>query len=69
VFLIGGEEDAGAQAAMREIAELFAGARLEIVPEAGHLLFFEHAAAYNRLIEDFLAEKLLGRDTLDVFFS
>ena len=69
VFLIGGEEDAGAHAAMREIAGLFEGARLEIVPETGHLLFFEHAAAYNRLIEDFLAEKLMGRDTLDVFFS
>jgi 3-oxoadipate enol-lactonase len=66
VFLIGGEEDAGAHAAMREIAELFAGARLEIVPATGHLLFFEHAAAYNRLIEGFLAQTLLGRDTPEV---
>jgi 3-oxoadipate enol-lactonase len=69
VFLIGGEEDAGAQAAMHEIAELFEGARLEIIPDTGHLVFFERAAAYNRLIEDFLAEKLLGRDTLDVYLS
>jgi pimeloyl-ACP methyl ester carboxylesterase len=66
VFLIGGEEDAGAHAAMREIAELFEATRLEIVPETGHLLFFEHAEAYNRLIEDFLAQKLLGRDTAEV---
>jgi pimeloyl-ACP methyl ester carboxylesterase len=50
-------------------AELFEGARLEIIPDTGHLVFFEHAAAYNRLIEDFLAEKLLGRDTLDVYLS
>jgi 3-oxoadipate enol-lactonase len=69
VFLIGGEEDVGAHAAMREIADLFENARLEIVPDTGHLVFFEHAAPYNRLIEDFLTEKLLGRDTLDAFLS
>jgi 3-oxoadipate enol-lactonase len=69
MFLIGGEEDVGAHAAMREIAELFEGVRMEIVPETGHLVFFEHAADYNRLIEDFLTEKLLGRDTPDTFLS
>lgn len=63
VFLIGGEEDTGAHAAMREIAGLFEGARLQIVAGTGHLLFFEHAEAYNRLIGDFLAQTLLGRDT------
>ena len=69
VFLIRGEEHAGAHAAMREIADLFENARLEIVPGTGHLVFFEHAAPYNRLIEDFLTEKLLGRDALDAFLS
>jgi pimeloyl-ACP methyl ester carboxylesterase len=54
---------------MREIADLFEGARLEMVPETGHLVFFEHAPAYNRLIEDFLTEKLLGRNALDAFLS
>jgi pimeloyl-ACP methyl ester carboxylesterase len=69
IFLIGGEEDADAHAAMREIADLFEGARLTMVPESGHLVFFEQAVAYNGLIEAFLTEKLLGRDTLDVYSS
>jgi 3-oxoadipate enol-lactonase len=69
VFLIGGEEDADAHAAMREIADLFEGARLTMVPDSGHLVFFEEAVAYNGLIEAFLTEKLLGRDTPDVYSS
>jgi len=69
MFLIGGEEDAGAHAAMREIADLFEGARLAMVPESGHLVFFEHPIAYNGLVEAFLTEKLLDRDTLDVHSS
>ena len=63
VFLIRGEEVAGAHAAMREIAGQFAGAQLEIGRATGHLPLFEHATAHSRLVEGVLARKLLVRHT------
>ena len=62
LLLIGGEEDEGAHAAMKEISDLFLGSSLlQIVPNAGHLLFFEDAELYNRLVGDFLAQTLQPR--------
>ena len=62
LLLIGGEEDEGAHAAMREISVLFLGSsQLQIVPNTGHLLFFEDAESYNRLVGDFLAQTLRAR--------
>ena len=60
VFLIGGQEDEGAHAAMREIVELFPKSGLRIIPDTGHLLFFEYAEAWTTPIRDLLAGALLG---------
>lgn len=40
----------------RAVAEAVPGARLEIVPDAGHLVWLERPAELNRLLDDFLAE-------------
>ncbi|MCY1522039.1 putative non-heme bromoperoxidase BpoC [compost metagenome] len=54
VQLIGGEDDNGAKAAMVQIQAAIPGAKLDIIPGAGHLLFFEAASAYNRIVLNFL---------------
>lgn len=53
--LIGGEDDNGANAAMERIQAAVPGAKFDIIPGAGHLLFFEAASHYNQLVMDFLA--------------
>jgi pimeloyl-ACP methyl ester carboxylesterase len=58
VLLLGGDEDEGTINAMREIASLLPCAQLRIVPGTGHLLFFENAAIYNKLLSDFLVPLL-----------
>lgn len=55
VQLIGGEDDNGANAALAQIQAAVPGAQLEIIEGAGHLLFFEAAERYNRIVVDFLA--------------
>jgi 3-oxoadipate enol-lactonase len=59
LFLLGGEEEHGVIEAMGEIVGLFPGTPLEIVPDTGHLLFFEHASAFNEHIGGFLRKTLL----------
>ena len=54
VQLIGGEDDNGANAAMEKIKEAIPTAKFEIIPGAGHLLFFEAAATYNKILIEFL---------------
>jgi 3-oxoadipate enol-lactonase len=53
-LLLGGEDDNGANGALRQIHELLPGSRFHIVPNAGHLLFFEAPEIYNKLVLDFL---------------
>lgn len=55
-LLIGGEDDNGANAALEQIKARLPKSSLHIVPNAGHLLFFEQPDAYNRLVLDFLAQ-------------
>jgi 3-oxoadipate enol-lactonase len=55
-LLIGGEDDNGANAALGQIREAMPGARLHIIPNAGHLLFFEAPDDYNKLVVDFLTK-------------
>jgi 3-oxoadipate enol-lactonase len=57
-LLIGGEDDHGANDALRELQTLIPGASLEIIPDAGHLLFFESADQYNKLVGGFLGKYL-----------
>ncbi|MCH7739604.1 MAG: alpha/beta hydrolase, partial [Chloroflexi bacterium] len=39
---------------------LIPNSRLERVPEAGHSVYFERPAAFNRLLKDFLDENYPG---------
>jgi len=59
VLLIGGEDDNGANEALRGLNALLPGSQLHIIPDAGHLLFFERAQAYNALVDSFLSNTLL----------
>jgi pimeloyl-ACP methyl ester carboxylesterase len=56
VLLIGGEDDNGANAALEKIREAVPGSKLHIIPNAGHLLFFEAPDDYNKLVVDFLTK-------------
>lgn len=47
------------QRAAREIADRVPGARLEVIPEAKHLLTITHAPRFNRLLADFLDRNAL----------
>ncbi len=56
-LVIVGAEDPGTPPAMaREIAAAIPGARLEVLAQASHLCNIEQAAAFNRLLLDFLLE-------------
>ncbi|WP_019482801.1 alpha/beta fold hydrolase [Arthrobacter sp. TB 23] len=56
VLLIAAEkDDLGSVAGQRDLAGLIADARLEIIPEVGHLVHYETPDEAARLIENFLA--------------
>lgn len=55
-LLLNGVDDVEVCAAMRVIDERLPVSRLEIVPGAGHLLYFEAAEIYNRHVLEFCAE-------------
>ena len=54
LLLIGGEDDNGSNAALEQIHRAVPGSAYRVIPNAGHLLFFESSEAYNRLVVDFL---------------
>lgn len=54
VLLIAGDTDLRYVALMREMANLIPGARLEIVPDAGHAVHREQPARLCALVADFL---------------
>jgi 3-oxoadipate enol-lactonase len=55
VLFIAGEEDIVIPPRIVEItASYVSGAQFEIVPEAGHSVYFERAAAFNSILEKFL---------------
>jgi 3-oxoadipate enol-lactonase len=56
VLLIGGEDDNGSSGALGQIHAASPGSVYQVVPGAGHLLFFEAAEAYNKFVLDFLGE-------------
>jgi pimeloyl-ACP methyl ester carboxylesterase len=56
-LLIAGERDAAAPArTMQRMAEAIPGARIVVVPEAGHLLHLERPEAFRAALDPFLAE-------------
>jgi 3-oxoadipate enol-lactonase len=57
VLCLAGEEDAVIPpAAVAVLASIIPGARLARVPEAGHSVYWERAAVFNRLVDDFLRD-------------
>jgi 3-oxoadipate enol-lactonase len=57
VLCLAGEEDAVIPpAAVAVLASIVPGARLARVPEAGHSVYWERAAVFNRLVDDFLRD-------------
>ena len=61
VSLAVGEEDEPHVGALTEISEKIPGTDLKIIPDCGHLFFFERAEIYNELTLDFLSKHLLGK--------
>lgn len=60
-LIISGQEDIVIPpAALEELHDLIPNSRLERVPEAGHSVYFERPAAFNRLLKDFLDENYPG---------
>jgi len=50
----GAEDSIVPLAEARQIADAIPGARLEVIPDAGHLLNIENPEAYNRVVRQFL---------------
>lgn len=57
VLFIGGEEDEVMPAELMAVAQsLIPGARMTVVPGAGHSVYFEEPETFNRLVLEFLAD-------------
>jgi 3-oxoadipate enol-lactonase len=56
LFIPGGQDVVIAPFAGAAMAPMIPGARVAPIPAAGHSAYFEHAAAFNALVEAFLAE-------------
>jgi len=57
VLFIGGEHDEVMPPSLMEIAcGLIAGARMVVVPGAGHSVYFEEPETFNRIALEFLAD-------------
>jgi 3-oxoadipate enol-lactonase len=58
VLFIAGEEDVVIPPRMLSIAgACFPNARLELVPAAGHSVYFERPAVFNEIVEGFLSRR------------
>ena len=60
LVVVGEDDTLTPVAAARQIVEAIKGARLEIVPEAGHLVNIEQPDRFNRILRDFLDEVSRG---------
>jgi len=56
VLLVAGERDPGSLASIRSLAKGLPGARVEVVPGAGHVVNLEAASAFNEILGSFLGE-------------
>jgi 3-oxoadipate enol-lactonase len=58
VLFVAGEEDVVIPPRMLSIAAAcFPNARLELVPAAGHSVYFERPAIFNEIVERFLSRR------------
>lgn len=56
MFVAGAEDLAAPPAAMRQMADATPGSRFEEIPDAGHILNMDNAAAFNDVLADFLGK-------------
>ena len=63
LVVVGEDDTLTPVAAAEKIAAAIKGARLEIVPEAGHLVNIEQPEIFNRILRDFLDEVSRGGRT------
>jgi len=56
LLIVGTEDHLFSLEVMKRTQELIPGSRLEVVPEAGHSVYFEKPDIFNRLVSQFLDE-------------
>jgi pimeloyl-ACP methyl ester carboxylesterase len=56
LFVTGTEDIVIPPPLVEAVAAMVPGAKLEIVPEAGHSVYFERAERFNRAVDEFLAK-------------
>lgn len=58
LFITGAEDIVIPPPLVEALSTVVPGAKLEIVPEAGHSVYFERAERFNRVVDQFLTESL-----------
>ena len=61
LFVTGSEDIVIPPPLVEALSAMVPGAKLEIVPDAGHSVYFERAERFNRVVDQFLSESLAGR--------
>ena len=61
LFVTGAEDVVMPPPLLEALAAQTPGAKLEIVPEAGHSVYFERANRFNRVVDEFLATSPIAR--------
>jgi pimeloyl-ACP methyl ester carboxylesterase len=59
-LIIVGDRDQPFRAPSEYMAKKIPGARLEVIPAAGHASNLDHPESFNRVLQDFLAQLALG---------
>ena len=58
LLIVGTEDHLVSPAIMERVQKLIPGSSLEVVPQAGHSVYFERPEIFNRLVSRFLAETM-----------
>jgi 3-oxoadipate enol-lactonase len=61
LFVTGTEDIVIPPPLVEGLAAMVPGAKLEIVPEAGHSVYFERAERFNRMVDEFLSASFANR--------
>jgi pimeloyl-ACP methyl ester carboxylesterase len=56
LFITGTEDIVIPPPLVEALASIVPGAKLEVVPDAGHSVYFERAERFNRVVDEFLSE-------------
>jgi 3-oxoadipate enol-lactonase len=60
LFVTGTEDIVIPPPLVEALAAMVPGAKLEIVPDTGHSVYFERAERFNRVVDEFLSESRAG---------